>query len=183
MTKQATASVDRALTVLAGRIKAEHAAVCDSLKASVRHAMAAGDLLIEAKAALPHGQWLPWLRDHCGFHLRTAQSYMRLANDRAAIEAANRDSYLPIREAVALLAAPAEDVEPSNKQAEMRRDATPHEIPARVVAFFLIAKRLRSLDPRIELSPTGLYLPPDLTREKWRAVGQLLARECPDHVA
>jgi len=44
-----------------------------ALKNSVRHAIAAGTLLIEAKDKLGHGQWLPWLRDHCTISERTAQ--------------------------------------------------------------------------------------------------------------
>jgi hypothetical protein len=34
--------------------------------------MTAGDLLIEAKALVPHGQWLPWLAEHCEMAERTA---------------------------------------------------------------------------------------------------------------
>jgi hypothetical protein len=34
-------------------------AVSIALKDSVRHAIAAGELLIEAKGQLKHGQWLP----------------------------------------------------------------------------------------------------------------------------
>ena len=52
---------DNSLPDLAARIKAEHEAVSTALKESVAHAIAAGELLIEAKAQLGHGQWLPWL--------------------------------------------------------------------------------------------------------------------------
>jgi hypothetical protein len=61
--------IDRSnsLTDLAQRIKAEHEAVGVALKDSVRHAIAAGEMLIEAKAQLDqHGAWLPWLKEHCG---------------------------------------------------------------------------------------------------------------------
>ena len=50
------------------------------------HAMAAGDLLIEAKAQLKHGQWLPWLAKHCVISERTAQLYVKLAKKRTTIE-------------------------------------------------------------------------------------------------
>ena len=40
---------------LAARIRAEHEAVDQSLKSSVAHAMAAGDMLIEAKSLVKHG--------------------------------------------------------------------------------------------------------------------------------
>jgi hypothetical protein len=43
------------------------------------HAIAAGHALIEAKALVAHGEWLAWVKEHCGFSERTAQIYMRLA--------------------------------------------------------------------------------------------------------
>jgi hypothetical protein len=124
---------DNSLADLAVRIREEHAATATALKHGIDHAMNAGDLLIEAKALLKHGQWLPWLDKHCLMSQRTAQLYMRLAKARPEVEAQKRNvAYLPVREAVALLAAPAaktEDVEPSsNKQAKMQvLDATPDE--------------------------------------------------------
>ena len=54
--------ISNSLADLAGRIKSEHEAVATALKESVRHAIVAGELLIEAKGQVPHGQWLPWLR-------------------------------------------------------------------------------------------------------------------------
>jgi hypothetical protein len=45
------------LTDLAARIRIEHEATAAALQRRVMHAMAAGDLLIEAKAQLKHGQW------------------------------------------------------------------------------------------------------------------------------
>ena len=41
--------------------------------------LALGQRLIEAKAVLPHGEWLPWLEGRVGFSERTAQQYMKLA--------------------------------------------------------------------------------------------------------
>ena len=64
---------------LATRIRTEHAAVSIALKQSLEHAMVAGDLLIEAKRQVSHGEWLPWLSDHCMISERTAQLYMRVA--------------------------------------------------------------------------------------------------------
>jgi hypothetical protein len=53
------------LADLAARINQEHEAAEAAIKRGAAHAMAAGDLLIEAKAQVPHGQWLPWLAEHC----------------------------------------------------------------------------------------------------------------------
>jgi hypothetical protein len=48
-------------------------------------AMAAGDLLVTAKARVRHGQWLWWLRTHCHITVRTAQLYMSCARNRTLI--------------------------------------------------------------------------------------------------
>ena len=74
---------------LAARIVAEHKAVRAAMKSTLEHALACGDLLIEAKAKLAHGTWLPWLAEHCAsLSERTAQVYISLARNRAAIRAA-----------------------------------------------------------------------------------------------
>jgi hypothetical protein len=99
-------SRSNSLVDLAARIQVEHMAVADALKDSVRHAIAAGEMLIEAKAKVGHGQWLPWLAS-CGVSERNAQRYMRLARHRDVIEAnPTCVSDLGINGALALLTAP-----------------------------------------------------------------------------
>ena len=93
------------LADLAARIVAEHTAIHGLLSDSIRRAMAAGDLLIEAKALVQHGQWLPWLRDRCRISERTAQLYMRCAKNRVEIEKKSASvADLTLNEAAALLA-------------------------------------------------------------------------------
>jgi hypothetical protein len=93
------------LTDLAVRIKAEHQATSDALKTSVEHAIKAGELLLEAKEQLKHGQWLPWLLNHCEISERSAQLYMRIAKNRETIEAEIRNGVadLTLNQAAALL--------------------------------------------------------------------------------
>jgi hypothetical protein len=93
------------LPELATRIKAEHEATSAALKSSAEHGIAAGLLLIEAKAMLKHGQWLPWLSEHCAMSERSAQLYMRLGKNREAIEEQIRNGVadLSLNEAAALL--------------------------------------------------------------------------------
>jgi len=94
------------LTDLAARIVAAHQAVSTALKDSVQHAITAGELLIEAKDKVGgHGNWLPWLRDHCTISERTAQLYMRCARNREAIEDQIRNGVadLSLNEAAAML--------------------------------------------------------------------------------
>jgi hypothetical protein len=95
------------LADLAARIKAEHMAAAGALRRTLQHAMAAGDLLLEAKAQLRHGEWLPWLEAHCQIPERTARLYMRIARNRAELEHQNGNvADLSVRGAVALLASP-----------------------------------------------------------------------------
>src|SRR5215467_3442763 len=92
------------LTDLRERLKIEHAAVNGAMNESLIHAMAAGDILIEAKAQLKHGQWLPWVK-MSGVSERTAQRYVRLARCRADIEAkSDTVSDLGLSGALAMLA-------------------------------------------------------------------------------
>jgi hypothetical protein len=100
----ANLSQSNSLTDLAARIRLEHEATIAALKSSVEHAMAAGDLLIEAKKLVPHGQWLSWQRNHCELSARTIQLYMNLAKNRATIEKQIRNGVadLTLNEAAAL---------------------------------------------------------------------------------
>jgi hypothetical protein len=87
ISNRAPGAGSNSLPELAARIRAEHEATAVAMQRGVEHAMAAGDLLIEAKAQLKHGQWLPWLAEHCAMSERSAQLYMRIAKNRKAIEA------------------------------------------------------------------------------------------------
>jgi hypothetical protein len=91
----------RTLTSLAQDIRREIEQADASLRDAVTYAIRAGELLIEAKGELKHGDWLPWLGANCRLGEREARNYMRLARNRQTV------ADLPtIREAVALLAAP-----------------------------------------------------------------------------
>ena len=72
-----------ALDALADRINTEHEACHASMQKGLEHALKAGTLLLEAKAGLPHGAWLPWLGENCpDISDRTAQRYMRIAENQ-----------------------------------------------------------------------------------------------------
>ena len=90
----------------------------------LRHKSQAGDAILsigaclnEAKAILTHGEWLPWLTEQVEFSERTAQRFMRLANEWTNPTAL---SDLGASKALSLLAIPPAD-----------RDAfidTPHKV-------------------------------------------------------
>lgn len=89
------------LPTLAAQINAAHDMASRSAQAAITHAIAVGEGLIEAKALVDHGQWLPWLAENCDFSEDTAQTYMKLARNREQVLAnTERARYLPIREAL-----------------------------------------------------------------------------------
>ena len=95
----------RALPGLAEKINEATAAAESTARAAVEHALHAGRLLTEAKALVPHGQWEPWLLEHCTVAPRTAQAYMRLAKTLPTLSDEKRNAVadLPLREAVAAI--------------------------------------------------------------------------------
>jgi Protein of unknown function (DUF3102) len=146
-----------ALADLAGRINAEHEAVREYLGRALERAIHAGALLTEAKGALPHGAWLPWLAEHCpDVRERTASHYMRLASyapeiASAAAENGKTLADLSVTDALNLLRV-------VERGENMRAFLT----------------SLAVINPRIEMSPVGVTFPDDLTKEQWLAVGHLL---------
>ncbi len=66
------------LPILAETVRRAHAGTMDAAKTAAAYAIEAGTALIEAKALLKHGQWLPWLKEHCHLSERTAQLYMKI---------------------------------------------------------------------------------------------------------
>jgi hypothetical protein len=86
----------RRLPALAVEIGQEITMVERGLRAVVPHAIRAGELLIEAKGALGHGEWLPWLEANFAMGEHTARNYMRLARHP------NRDELLDLTKDAAL---------------------------------------------------------------------------------
>jgi DUF3102 family protein len=97
------------LPVLAASI-AEHIAAAEkATRRGLEHAIAAGQLLREAKDLVDHhGDWLPWLQANCRLGSRQAQTYMRLAKNRHRLDAIKNESsaHLTIAAAVALVGRP-----------------------------------------------------------------------------
>jgi Protein of unknown function (DUF3102) len=73
------------LASLADAANIEHRAFEATASAAVAHAVAAGEALAKAKAQLPHGDWLPWLRANVDFSERTARRYMTIAANRTRV--------------------------------------------------------------------------------------------------
>ena len=76
---------------LAATVRAAHQGVMLAVTNMIEHALAAGDALIAAKAALEadvgYGHWLKWLKSECDLSEDRAERYMRVARGRAILEA------------------------------------------------------------------------------------------------
>ncbi len=95
--------ITRTLDTLADEINKAHRRCEQSVQATLDYAVEVGRLLIEAKAQCGHGEWLPWVENHCECDIRTIQRYMKLAGFVPTLPAnATRVSYLPIRDIVKL---------------------------------------------------------------------------------
>lgn len=96
----------------AKRINAAHREAKEHAARAIERAIEAGDLLNEVKRQLGHGQWLPWLAQHCpDISVRTAQQYMQIARSLPA--QMRSAAHLSIREVLRQLEAPPTDDEES----------------------------------------------------------------------
>jgi hypothetical protein len=59
-----------------------HDEIITSLQTNLDKAMRIGEMLTDIKAALPHGDFGPWIGSHLPFTDRTARNYMRLHRER-----------------------------------------------------------------------------------------------------
>ena len=97
------------LTPKEGRdIEVITAEIVDLKKTAGESILGIGHRLLEAKAVLKHGDWLPWLSDRVDLSERAAQNFMRLAREWSNPQTL---ADLGASKALALLAIPAEDRE------------------------------------------------------------------------
>jgi Protein of unknown function (DUF3102) len=89
---------------LISRINAAHEEVKKALWRGAEQAIEAGRLLLQAKNTVHHGNWLEWVGANCRFSERTAQLYMRLAEEAPQLESkTQRIADLTVTGAIKLL--------------------------------------------------------------------------------
>ena len=69
---------DNYLPALAHAITVALAGYRNAALKSAEHAIEAGRLLVDAKAAVAHGEWSAWLKANCSLGERSAQRYMQI---------------------------------------------------------------------------------------------------------
>ena len=102
---------------LATEINAKHGQTINSARTTLESAREAGELLIEAKAQVDHGQWATWLSENCpDLSQRTANEYKRVFENWEAIESKLAvTANLTIGSALSAIAKPKEQAEPTAK--------------------------------------------------------------------
>ncbi len=73
---------EKQMAVLRDKIREAHGTFISSMKDTLEAGITAGQLLIEAKETLEHGEFLKWIQDTLPFTERTAQKYMRIARNQ-----------------------------------------------------------------------------------------------------
>jgi hypothetical protein len=80
------------LPELAALINSELAAADVAFRATVDHAIRAGEYLIQARPMVPYGEWANWTQANLGRHPSGLYSYMRLARYADDVRAGNYDT-------------------------------------------------------------------------------------------
>lgn len=102
-------------TKLADKVRTAADRIRERVKKTVEDIIEVGDDLLAVKEALPHGQFLPWLKAEFGWSERSAQNFMSVAEQFKSAKIAA----LPIQPSAAyLLAAPSVPDEAREKAVE-----------------------------------------------------------------
>jgi hypothetical protein len=78
----ATADAPMTLSDLGARIKSGHSSLIGLGRRYVDHAISIGEDLLKAKLLVGHGNFLKWVEDNCGFADKTAERYMKFAENK-----------------------------------------------------------------------------------------------------
>ena len=92
---------------LSTEINTLHDKLCGLARTSLETAIEIGELLTRQKAALKHGEWIPWCRQNLSFDRTTAFRYMKIFSGRGMLQAATFGT----TEAYRLLSQPAAESE------------------------------------------------------------------------
>jgi hypothetical protein len=95
---------------LTTQINNHHRRALNLANSSIDYAVKCGKALVDAKAQLSHGEWMPWLQCNCpGISPRQAQKYKRLAENWVSIQAIreiNPEAVASVEGTLSLIAEP-----------------------------------------------------------------------------
>ncbi len=90
---------------LTREINTEHGHVETNKHKTIQHAIRCGELLLEMKQRVGHGNWLVWVEEHFEASERTARNYMEIAKSAAVADLKDDTT---MRSALRALAAPSQ---------------------------------------------------------------------------
>ena len=139
------------LADIAVKINAETNAAETHARSAMQHALAAGSLLVQAKALVAHGDWQRWVEANCTIAIRTASAYMRLATRIEALPDPERQRVadLAVRDAIRAISTSPETPPGARGYLECRRR---DEMTLTASAFNAGATALRYAARKLELS-------------------------------
>jgi hypothetical protein len=83
----AAVPAEPSLSDLTAKIKEDHKGLRESMKYMVTRAWGIGFDLIEVKKIVGHGKFGKYIKDNCDITDKTAERYMKLAENKTALEA------------------------------------------------------------------------------------------------
>lgn len=93
------------------KINELHQSMVSNMSRAIQSAIMIGEILVNKKAALPHGAFLPWVEKNAPFSRATAANYMRMYENRDLL---NVKRVLHLRDALKLLSE--ESSQPNNEK-------------------------------------------------------------------
>ncbi len=100
---------------LAREINTEHGHVEAYKHNTIQHAIRCGELLLEMKQRVGHGNWLAWVEEHFEASERTARNYMEIAKSAAVADLKDDTT---MRSALRALASPSQPKAPKLEAAD-----------------------------------------------------------------
>lgn len=67
--------------MVVNEINKAHEAFMNSMQRTLEHAVHCGQLLLEQKKLVAHGEWMLWVSSNCNFKRTQADAYMRIASN------------------------------------------------------------------------------------------------------
>jgi hypothetical protein len=168
---------------LAREINTEHGQVERHKHSTIRHAIRCGELLLEMKQRVGHGNWLAWVDEHFQASERTARNYMEIAKSAAV---ADLDEDTTMRSALRALTSRSQSRAPKleSQDAQTSRIHANGQVPLEQEQRILDAEAVA--EPRAGLGKAHLRtwaaLPARLTTIK-RAFSEAAGDQLDDHRA
>jgi hypothetical protein len=165
---------------LAVRIRSEYEKARQSARASIEHALRVGELLLEAKVLVQHGEWSGWLQRNCDLSERMAQGYMRLARhlrDHPNTKLVS-DLDLTIKDALKALAKPKQTKPPTKDPAVVAaadRAEARSETTGAPTSTGCATSEMPDI-PAFLRRPPPLPKPPTITKPKDPAIAEAVER-------